>query len=278
MQTQEPSIKQFKHKAEKRYLIIGYTLTIITVLMCGLVVYWGAELNGWTYLVLAGLLAPFIGNYVAKLLYYRHIADAIHIDENQMPELYKVYKEVALKMGFTEEKGKQQIPPLYVVNGYGVKSFFSSQSVFYQKYIVIKSDIAELIYEENPNIGALRFMFAHYLADVKCNHSDTKKFTIYPIIRLLFLHKNLSRAEQYTADRMACYYFSDDIDAVIDLHLTANFGEKINKEAYFEDIKKYQNNFFLKLANSSKDGLAYQRIKTLKEAQIKGWNVHGKIS
>ncbi len=268
-----PSIKEFRHKAERRLLILGYTLTIIVALLCFLVVYVGGELKTWTFLILAGLLVPIFGSFIVKLMYYKNLTGTININEEQLPELYKLYKDIALKMDFEEEA----IPLLYVVNGYGIKNFLASKSVFYQKYIIIKSDVANIIYDENPNIGALRFILAHHLAYIKCNHSDTKKMMIYPIMQMLFLNKSLSRAEQYTADRVACYYFPHDIDAVIDLHITANFSDKVNKDAYFRDIEKYQNNSFLKFTNSSKNGLAYQRIKTLKDAQTKGWNIHGEI-
>ncbi len=270
-------IAQFRHKAEKPLLILGYVLTITILLLCFWVVYTGVELKMWTYLVLGGLFIPFFGNYAANLMYYKNIIDEININENQLPELYALYKEVAFKMGFTEEQGKYQIPPLYVVNGFGSKKFFSSKSPFYQKFIVLESDIANLIYEEKPNIRALRFIIAHHLASIKCNHTNRIRLAIYPLMRLLFLNKLLSKAEQYTADRMACYYFFDDIDAVIALHITAIFGERVNEKSYFEDIEKHKKKSLLKFANVLNGGLAYQRIKTLKEAQSKGWDIHGKI-
>ncbi|PID88213.1 MAG: hypothetical protein CSB06_01900 [Bacteroidia bacterium] len=274
----EPSIKEFKHKSERILLRLSGILTITVVLLCIPVVLLGGELKAWTYLILTGLLTPIFWKFIVRFRYYKNITDAIQINENQLPELYRLYKEVALKMGFTEESGKNQIPPLYVVNGYGIKTFLSSKSAFYENYIVLKDDIANLIYDdENNNINALQFIIAHHLAYVKCNLMSSRNVMFYPMMRVLFLHKLFSKAQQYTADRVACYYFPACIENMINLHITANLGERVNIQEYFTNIEKYENNLFLKFANLIKDGLAYRRIKTLRKAQQQGWDIHGKI-
>ncbi len=269
----EPSIKEFRHKAERHLLTLGYTLTIIITLSCFLVIYVGGELKTWTLLILAGLLVPVFGSFIVRFMYYKKITNAIEINNEQLPELYKLYKDIALKMDFEEET----IPPLYVVNGFGIKRFFASKPVFHEKYIILKSDVANMIYEEKPKMSALRFIIAHHLAYVKCNHTNLKRLTVVPIMKMLFLEKSLSLAEQYTADRVASYYFPNDIEDTIKLHLTANLGEKVNINSYFEDVEKYHNNIFLKFANLMTDKLAYKRLNALKDAQAKGWNIHGKI-
>ncbi len=62
-------------------------------------------------------------------------------------------------MGFAEAKGKNQIPPLCVVNGYGIKSFFTTNCAAYEQYIILPSDIANTVYdEENSAFGELKFV------------------------------------------------------------------------------------------------------------------------
>ncbi len=276
MTKNQPTIKEFRHKWEQPLLLFGYISTIFIALLCILVIAGGYALNEWTYFILIGLFAPVLASFIIRFIYYKKVSDGVQITQKQLPELYNLYTEVALKMGFSEEKGKCQIPPLYVVSGFGIKTFLSSKCASYEKYIVLKSDVANLIYEEE-NRGSLRFILAHHLAHLKCNHISVKRLMVFPIMTMLFLHKSLLRAEEYTADRMACYYFPNDIEDMINLHIKTRLGEHINVEEYFKDIEKYENSLFLRGMNFVSHGVAYRRIKTLKKAQIKGWNTHGRM-
>ncbi len=272
-QQSTPNIKDFKHKSERLLIIFGYITTGLSVFLAIIAVYLGIELNTWVYLVFIGLLYPIFGRFILNFIYYKKITDAIEVSKNQLPELYEVYKNVALKLGFTEDT----IPPLYVVYGYGIKKILSSKSYHHENYIIIKNDIANMIYDENPNIKALNFILANHLAYIKCQYTSIRYMVIYPIMRLLFLYKLLSKSQQFTADRLTCYYYPDCIDAIINLHLSYNLSPKVNQKEYFKDLEKYDNSLFLKLSNIISDGLPYRRMQALKEAQTKGWNVHGKL-
>ncbi len=271
----QPTIEAFRHKWEQPLLMLGYILTTIVTILCLLVIWGGYELNTWTYFVLVGLFVPIFSVFAIRLLYYKRISDGVQITQKQLPELYKLYTDVALKMDFSEG-GDNKIPPLYIVNGFGIKTFLSSKCYFYEGYVVIKNDVADIVFDEG-NIGGLRFILAHHLAHFKCNHSNLKRLIIFPLMSMLFLHKSLLRAEEYTADRVACYYFPNDIDAMINLHIKSRLGENINVEEYFNDIEKYDHNLFLSGMNFVSHGMAYKRVKALKQALTMGWDVQGKM-
>ncbi len=272
-----PTIKEFKHRSERKLRLLGYSLTILTVIACLLVIFSGYELDDWTYLVFLGLLAPLFGAIFIRFTYYKKVRNGVEVSKKQLPELYKLYEEVALQMGFTQEDGAMKIPPLYVVTGFGIKIFLSSKCASYEQYIVLKSDFTNLLYGDEPQIDALKFIIAHELAHIKCQHISMKKLLIYPIMKMLFLDKSLARAEEYTADRVACYYMPECIEAMIKLHIQSCLGEQINVDEYFNDVDKYHNNLFLRGLNFMSNAVEFRRIRALREVQINGWNVHGKM-
>ncbi len=276
--TQQPTIKAFRHKAEMPLLILGYVLTILITLSCVAVIALGYELGDTSYLVLGGLFAPFLGIFTMRLMYHKKLKNGVIVTDKQLPEIYQIYKELALQMGFTEAKGKNQIPPLCVVNGYGIKSFFTTKCAAYEQYIILPSDIANTVYdEENEDFAELKFVLVHKLAHIKCGHRNMKHLIIEPIMMLTFLRKPLIKAREYTADRVACYYLPNEAMTMACSHIGQNLSEHVNIDEYFNAIQDYEGSWYSKYVTLISDSIGYRRTKAIKDAQTQGWNVHGKL-
>lgn len=273
----DPSIKEFRHKAEMPLLILGYILTGLATISCIIVIISGDELKPWAMSILFGLFTPLLALIVLKYLYYTKVSNGVELTKTQFSQLYEIYREVALRMGFTEEEGENQIPPLYLINGNGVMNAFAAKCALYEKYVVIHSDIADIAYVHG-NFDALRFVLAHELAHVKCGHVNLKRLIVAPVLTLLYLNKSLIRAQEYTADRVACYYAPNDIGGMIYLYAGKNLGGYVNIDEYFKTIEKHDKNLFLRFVNFRSDhAVGFRRMKALYDTKKYGWNVHGKM-
>ncbi|MDP8184799.1 M48 family metallopeptidase [Phocoenobacter skyensis] len=276
--TQAPTVKQFRHKAEMPLLILGYVLTALVTVGCLIVIANGGELKDWSTGILMGLLSPVAGIFFVRFMYYKKVSNGIEMSKKQFPKLYEMYRELALQMSFDEDpNSKNAIPPLYLVNGNGVMNAFASKCALYEKYVVLHSDIVDIAYVHG-NFGALRFILAHELGHVKCGHINLRRLICAPIMTVLFLNKSLTRAQEYTADRVACYYAPDDVMGMLYLFAGKNLGKHINIDEYFKNIEKYENNLWLKIVNFRSDhAVGYRRMRALKDSQTKSWDVHGKM-
>ncbi|PID46756.1 MAG: hypothetical protein CSB47_02215, partial [Proteobacteria bacterium] len=135
-QAQEPTIAEFRHKAEMPLLILGYVLTALVTIGCLIVIATDGELKDWSTGILLGLLTPIAGLFVLRFMYYQKVSNGIEMTKNQFPELYEMYRELAITMGFDENPdSKNAIPPLYLLNGNGVMNAFAAKCALYEKYV-----------------------------------------------------------------------------------------------------------------------------------------------
>lgn len=226
--------------------------------------------------MLVGLLAPVIGFVYIRYMYWSKIADGVEITERQLPEVYKIYTDLARDMGFTGT-GLKAVPRLFLVNGNGVMNAFASKCRIQQGYVVIYSDIVDLAYEHG-NFGAIRFVLAHELGHIKCGHVSLWRNAVSPIMNVLFLAKSLSRAQEYTADRVAAYYAGDNAMDMLALFSGKNVAKQVDPDEYVRNIGTHKNGFWLRFANFLSDhAVGFRRMKALSEVRIRGWNVHGKM-
>ncbi len=277
--TKEPSIKEFRHKAERPLIILGFCLTIFIILLCFFLIADGIEneLEDSDFMIISGLFFPFVGFFFIKFNFHQKLKNGIIVSNKQLPEVYQIYKELALKMGFSEEKGKNQFPPLCVINGFGIKHFFTTICSTYEHYIILPSDIVNTIYDEEGNGDELTFALAHKLAHIKCGHRKLRILFIEPLMTITFLNRFLNKAQEFTADRVACYYCPNESISMIHSHLEQNINNRINKEQYFDSIFNYEKSWYSKFVSIMSKCVGYRRTKAIHDSQKHGWDIHGKI-
>ncbi|MGE9641336.1 hypothetical protein ACQP3J_30330, partial [Escherichia coli] len=68
----------------------------------------------------------------------------MEITENQLPEIYSLYIDLAKEMGFGTKK--LRMPRLYLINGNGVLNAFAAKCSLHRRYVVIHSDLLDIAY------------------------------------------------------------------------------------------------------------------------------------
>lgn len=271
-----PDSKKFRHRAELPLLALGYVLTTIIIAGCLTVILTGGEIQSWAGGVLLGLFTPIFTVFIARYMYFEKVSNGVELGEKQLPELYELYKNLALEMGFSEE-GENKIPQLYIINGNGVLNAFAAKCALHKKYLVLHSDMIDIAYNNN-DFGILKFVLAHELGHVKCGHLNLRRTVIMPIMTLLLLNRSLARAQEYTADRVASYYAPDNVDDIIYLYAGKNLGGRVDMEEYIKSAKQFEHNIWLRIVNfMSNHAVGYRRVRALYSTKEKGWDVHGKM-
>ncbi|GAA1481223.1 hypothetical protein GCM10009624_16630 [Gordonia sinesedis] len=205
-------------------------------------------------------------------------ANAVEATPDQFPELYAMYADLARSMGFGSGTGPlAEIPRLYVLNGNGTMNAFASKCRVQHGYIVIYSDIVDLAYEYG-NFGAVRFVLAHELGHIKCGHESLWRAAITPVMTVLRLGPSLTRAQEYTADRVGAYYAGDNSRDMIALFAGKNIAGRVDVDAYLRSVDNHKDGFWLRVANVFSDhAVGFRRMKALGRVRNEGWDVHGKM-
>jgi len=98
----------------------------------------GNEPPAWASVAIIGLTAPvLLGAFFIRFHFWSTIANGVEITSEQLPDVYKIYTDLAREMGMEE------IPRLYLVNGHGALNAFASKCQIRRTYVVIYSDLLE---------------------------------------------------------------------------------------------------------------------------------------
>lgn len=273
-----PPVKKLRHRAEMPMIWLGLVLTFTVLLGVILVVLDGDTPAEWTLPIVFGLVLPVASLVMIRHMYWKTITDAIPVGPNQFPELYQLYHDLAIEMGFEEDgKGLAKIPRLYVTNGNGTMNAFASKCRLQRGYVTLYSDLLDVAYTHG-DFGAIRFVLAHELGHIKCRHVSLWRGMINPVMTVLRLSPTVTRAQEYTADRVALYYAGDCADGMIALYAGKNLAHRVNVDAYFEAVAEHKDGFWLRVVNFLADhAVGFRRMKVIEEARTKGWDVHGKM-
>ncbi|RIZ54455.1 peptidase M48 [Staphylococcus delphini] len=257
-------------------IIIGFIAIFLYIIMAIVLLIFSIDIPEWVYGAFLGLLIPFLAIFTIRYLYWNSISNGVEINENQLSEIYDIYLQLATEMGFNSKKLK--LPRLYLINGNGVMNAFAAKCTLKKRYIVIHSDLLDLAYKFDE-MPLIKFVLAHELGHHKCGHTNIWRLIFSPFLKPLYLDKSLTRAQEYTADRVALYYAPEGALSMIYLFSGKYMGSRIEIEEYFKSIDLHDETIWLKLSNFLSDHpVGFRRMKALKEAKEKGtWDVHGKF-
>ncbi|MCS4536124.1 M48 family metallopeptidase [Corynebacterium sp. HS2168-gen11] len=277
--TAGPSIKELRHWAEMPFIWLGIILTAIAVASVFILLSVGAELDEDAALIMTALLIPiFAGVVLVRHMYWTKITNSVEMNEHQFPEAYKIYLDVATRMGFGGE-GNPPVPRLYLENGMGGMNAFAAKCNFSDKYVVITSDLMDLAYAHG-DFDILEFVFAHELGHVKCGHVNLWRLAVNPVMTLVRLQATMTRATEYTADRCASYYVEPHkAMGMIGLYAGKNMSHRVDIDEYFASIENHKDSWWIVVANFLADhAVGWRRMQTLKRCiDEKTWDIHGKM-
>ncbi|MCS4534733.1 M48 family metallopeptidase [Neisseria montereyensis] len=160
-------------------------------------------------------------------------ADGVRVGPNQFGEVYKIWAEMAQKLGL------KKTPELYIQNGSGALNAFATCLPGYRSFGVVYSDILERALANNDE-KSLRFILGHELGHVRYNHV-TWWYNMLNIIGNMpgfnyIIGMPLSRSREYGCDKLGAM-LSEDTEQRGLLMLAAgkHLYRQVNAEAYYAE-------------------------------------------
>ncbi len=270
--TSDPTVRQFRHRAEVPLLVLAGILTGLGVLAAFVAAVSGIAVPTWATAAVVGLATPVLAGLVfIRFLYWSQIANSVEITENQLPEIYSTYREMAERMGISH------VPRLYLANGNGALNAYASKCQVRRSYVVIYSDLVDIAYEHGDFSG-VRFVLAHELGHIHCGHVDLWRTAIMAVPRILFLGRSVVRAQEYTADRCAAYYAPEGAHSMMVLYAGKRMYRRVDLDSYFDSVQRHKNGFWLRFSNFWSDhAVGFRRMEPLRNIDQTGWDIHGKM-
>ncbi|MGZ4632431.1 MAG: M48 family metallopeptidase [Actinomycetes bacterium] len=273
-----PTVAAFRHRAEVPMLVTAGVVSAGAIAIVAIYLAAGRDAPGWATLALLALVAPLMALvYGIRSAYWRTIANGVEVTPRQLPDLYRLYTDLAAEMGFTASAGLEALPRLYVVNGNGTLNAYATKCQLRRAYIVIYSDLLDVAYEFD-DFSTIRFVLAHELGHVKEGHVSLWRTALKPIPSLLLLWRSVSRAQEYTADRVASYYAPEGAMGLLALMCGKRIYRRVDADSYLESVQAHKDGFWLRFANYLADhAVGFRRMEALSRVQNEGWNVHGRM-
>ncbi len=145
-------------------------------------------------------------------------AEAVEVNENQMPELYKNFLDACNRLGL------KNIPSIYILQSGGFLNAFATRHSS-RDFVVLYGDIVEAW---GSNSKELLFIIGHELGHIQRKHI-TKQILIMPGLLCPILAPAYSRACESSCDRYGVFV-SKSLDASINAMLTLAGGKTLYKE------------------------------------------------
>lgn len=261
-----------RHKSEKPMLTLCVILTIVGVIIAVSAAATGNEPPAWASVAIIGLTAPvLLGAFFIRFHFWSTIANGVEITSEQLPDVYKIYTDLAREMGMEE------IPRLYLVNGHGALNAFASKCQIRRTYVVIYSDLLDVAYEFN-DFETIKFVLAHELGHIKCGHVNLWRLGVRAVPSALFLGQTMTRAQEYSADRVASYYAPKGAEGLMVLFAGKRMYRRTNMAAYRTSVANHRGGFWLRVVNFFADhAVGFRRMEALSRIETEGWDVHGKM-
>jgi Zn-dependent protease with chaperone function len=262
---------RLRHRREIPLLILAGCITV------GVFAYWivlqvqDKEATGPMALVPVLIVFPFIAAWILRLQYWSVIGNAVEVHPGQFGDLYAQYVDLGREMGLA------QLPRLYLANGNGALNAFASKCQVRKSFVVIYSDLLDLMYEHG-DVNGVRFILAHELGHVKMGHVNIWRFLLNLIPNYLWIGRSVTRAQEYTADRVAMHYAPEGAPSMMALFAGKRLYRRVNVGEYFRSFDNHRVGFFGRMAMLlSTHPQGHRRMRALYEMHTKGLDHHGRM-
>lgn len=202
------NIEQLRHPKEKLYkslcIVFGAFIWISLIL--------GTLFSIFLFLIPVALILWMTG----KFFQARMFGNSVHVNERQYCELNQIVNDLS------EQLQLKQKPDTFILNSQGATNAFAVKFLN-GKYILLFSDLVDLLWENNKNKNQLRFVIAHELAHHAAGHVNFGiNLLMKPAMFIPFLGAAYSRSCELTCDRIAAELVQDQkasVNALISLSL-----------------------------------------------------------
>jgi Zn-dependent protease with chaperone function len=161
------------------------------------IVMWGLALMT----IFLAFIALFLGIaiwFANGLLVARLKAEAVKIDQTQLPRLATAFQEVCRQVGVAP------VPDLYVVQSGGLLNAFTSKHAG-RNFVVLYSELLETYGPDSPEI---RFLLGHELGHIRSRHI-LKQILLAPGLLMPLLGNAYNRACEASSDRYGAFVSGD---------------------------------------------------------------------
>ena len=229
-----------------------------------------AEVTEYAWLALFVLVFPI---FVFFMRFYQAAvakSNAVRVGPDQFPELWEMYARLG------EQLDMPKLPKLYVTNGDGVVNAYALSCNTRYKYIVMHSEVV-IGMKDNPEI--VEFILAHEMAHHKLGHVSLWRIIIGFIPGyILPLGVSTTRAQEYSADRVAKSVCNHDRDAMKLLAVGPWIGDEVNLDAWAKQCNQDRREFYIRIANTlSTHPVLAKRFNALRDIDEHGFEKHGEM-
>lgn len=232
----DSEIQKLRHPAEIPLFVICLlvSLFIYIILMVAPILF--PEKVGFEYLLVVPAAIAFL-SYISGQTYGGIRANGVKISEKQFPEFYNIIKRLSNELNLSE------VPEAFMIQEGETINAFSTRLYFRRNYLVFYASVVEVAYREG-DLDSLEFIAAHELGHVKAGHVTLLyNLSIFPVtfIPVLnnFLWNALSRAREYTADKIAIKLAPSGKKGLMVLFAGERLYKNVNYEEYLERAKNY---------------------------------------
>lgn len=165
-------------------------------------------------------------------------SNAVRVGPDQLPHIYELASKISKKLGLKKQ------PDVFVITGHGLLNAFATKLVF-RRIIVLYSDLIDVL-EEGTDSRQLEAVLAHEFGHHALNHTSLKEWFLWPADIIPIFALPLSRAREYSADRVMQTLIRDkDVSekALIKLAVGSKLGKIVNIEKYVGQRKEEGNLF-----------------------------------
>jgi len=183
------NISELRHPKEKLYR----TLCLV---FGGLI--WVGLLLGTMFTILVMLIPLALFLWIAQQFFQASIyGNAVHVTENQYSKLNKIASEVSSQLGIKDA------PEMFVLNSEGLTNALAIKFLS-GKYVMLFSNLVDLLWEDTEREDKLRFVIAHEQAHHAAGHVNFwQSLIMKPAMLIPFLGAAYSRSCELTCDRIA---------------------------------------------------------------------------
>ena len=177
-------------------------------------------------------------------IYGEEISYGIRVSERNFPEIYAKVKEYSYLLGLKKE------PEVYIQQDNGMLNAFTAW-VPGRAFIQLNAEIVDIAYLENQDFDTVMFVMGHEMGHIYLHHVQIY-YTIWstfisfvPIIGPSILAPLLSRAREYSADRVAqaLTQGKNQEECMMLLGAGRHLYKHMDAQAYIEDIMCRHNIF-----------------------------------
>lgn len=170
-------------------------------------------------------------------IYSQNMSYSVKVSENNFPEIYEKVKEYSYLLGLKKE------PEVYVRQNNGTVNAYSAW-IPGKTFIQLNAEIVDIAYMEHQDLNTVLFVLGHEMGHIYLHHVQIYYnilaiiVSFVPVIGPLILFPMLSRAREYSCDRVAqaLTNYENDLDCMMMLSAGRHLYKYIEADKYLEDI------------------------------------------